>query len=57
MWERETTKSYVGLVGDPQFSDVMVDLVLSDSVARGNVAAAARGEGHEGQRSNIHENK
>ena len=38
LWERETTKSYVGLVGDPQFSDVMVDLVLSDSVARGNVA-------------------
>jgi aspartate aminotransferase len=41
LWERETTKSYVGLVGDPQFSDVMVDLVLSDSVARGNGAAAA----------------
>ena len=41
LWERETTKSYVGLVGDPHFSDVMVDLVLSDSVARGNVAAAA----------------
>ncbi|MFZ8945855.1 MAG: aromatic amino acid transaminase [Paracoccaceae bacterium] len=41
LWERETTKSYVGLVGDPQFSDVMVDLVLSDSVARGKVAAAA----------------
>src|SRR6056300_78851 len=41
LWERETTKSYVGLVGDPQFSDVMVDLVLSDSVARGNVAAVA----------------
>jgi aromatic-amino-acid transaminase len=41
LWERETTKSYVGLVGDPQFSDVMVDLVLSDIVARGNVAAAA----------------
>ena len=41
LWERETTKSYVGLVGDPHFSDVMIDLVLSDSVARGNVAAAA----------------
>jgi aromatic-amino-acid transaminase len=41
LWERETTKSYVGLVGDPQFSEVMVDLVLSDIVARGNVAAAA----------------
>lgn len=41
LWERETTKSYVGLVGDPQFSDVMINLVLSDSVARGNVAAAA----------------
>jgi len=41
LWERETTKSYVGLVGDPQFSDVMIDLVLLDSVARGNIAAAA----------------
>lgn len=41
LWERETTKSYVGLLGDPQFSDVMVDLVLSVSVARANVAAAA----------------
>ena len=41
LWEHETTKAYVGLVGDPQFSDVMVDLVLSGSVARGNVAAAA----------------
>ena len=41
LWERETTKSYVGLVGDPQFSDVMVDLVLSDSVTRDSVAAAA----------------
>jgi len=41
LWERETTKSYVGLVGDPLFSDVMVDLVLSESVARENVAAAA----------------
>lgn len=41
LWERETTKSYVGLVGDPQFSDVMVDLVLSDSITRDSVAAAA----------------
>jgi len=41
LWERETTKSYVGLVGDPLFSDVMIDLVLSESVARENVAAAA----------------
>jgi len=41
LWERETTKSYVGLVGDPLFSDVMVDLVLSESVTRENVAAAA----------------
>ncbi|MGB7317958.1 MAG: amino acid aminotransferase [Planktotalea sp.] len=41
LWEVESTKSYVGLTGDPAFSDVMVDLVLGDSVARANVAAAA----------------
>ena len=41
LWELESTKSYVGLAGDPAFSDVMIDMVLGDSVARGNVAAAA----------------
>ena len=41
LWEVESTKSYVGLVGDPAFSDVMIDLVLGDAVQRSNVAAAA----------------
>ena len=41
LWEAETTKSYVGLVGDPAFSDAMVSLVLNDAVARDKVAAAA----------------
>lgn len=41
LWEQETTKSYVALAGDPAFSDAMINLVLSDSVARGNVAAVA----------------
>jgi len=41
LWQAETTKSYVGLAGDPAFADVMVDLVLGGTVARGKVAAAA----------------
>ena len=41
LWELESSKSYVGLTGDPAFSDVMVDLVLGDAVKRGDVAAAA----------------
>jgi aspartate aminotransferase len=32
LWEIESTKSYVGLAGDPAFSDVMIDLVLGDAV-------------------------
>ena len=41
LWELESTKSYVSLAGDPAFSDVMIDLVLSDAVDRSTVAAAA----------------
>jgi len=41
LWENENTKSYVGLVGDIAFSDVMVDLLLNDAVSRDGVAAAA----------------
>jgi aromatic-amino-acid transaminase len=41
LWETQTTKSYVGLVGDPAFSDAMIGLILGDAVARGNVGAAA----------------
>jgi aromatic-amino-acid transaminase len=41
LWQDETTKSYVGLTGDPAFSDGMIQMVLSDAVPRGAVAAAA----------------
>lgn len=41
LWQAETTKSYVGLTGDPAFSDAMIKLVLGDAIARDKVAAAA----------------
>jgi aspartate aminotransferase len=41
LWQQETTKSYVGLTGDPAFSDAVIDMVLGDAVRRGTVAAAA----------------
>ncbi|MFP4406269.1 aromatic amino acid transaminase, partial [Rhodosalinus sp.] len=41
LWEEQTTKAYVGLVGDPAFNDAMVELVLGDAVTRAQVAAAA----------------
>ena len=41
LWEEQQTKAYVGLVGDPAFSDAMIDLILGDAVARETVAAAA----------------
>lgn len=39
--ETQTSKSYVGLAGDPAYSDAMIDLVLGSSVARERIAAAA----------------
>ena len=41
LWQNETTKAYVGLTGDPAFSDAVVKMVLEDAVPRGTVAAAA----------------
>ena len=41
LWQNETTKAYVGLTGDPAFSDAVVKIVLEDAVPRGTVAAAA----------------
>ncbi|MHA6264732.1 amino acid aminotransferase [Arenibacterium sp. CAU 1754] len=41
LWEEQTSKSYVGLLGDPGFGDVMIDLILGRSVPRAAVAAAA----------------
>ena len=39
--EEQTSKAYVGLAGDPAFSDAMIDLVLGGAVARARVAAVA----------------
>ena len=41
LWEEQTSKSYVGLAGDPAYSDAMIKLILADTVERGNIAAAA----------------
>ncbi|WP_050927919.1 aromatic amino acid transaminase [Aestuariivita boseongensis] len=41
LWEEQETKAYVGLVGDPAFSDAMIKLILGDAVLRDTVAAAA----------------
>ncbi|TNF58655.1 MAG: aspartate/tyrosine/aromatic aminotransferase [Rhodobacteraceae bacterium] len=41
LWEEQTTKTYVGLAGDPAFSDAMIAMVLGDAVPRSQVAAAA----------------
>ncbi|WP_027235433.1 amino acid aminotransferase [Leisingera caerulea] len=41
LWEEQTTKAYVGLAGDPAYSDAMIKLILGDAVARENIAAAA----------------
>lgn len=39
--KEQDSKSYVGLAGDPAFSDAMIDLVLAGTVARDRVAAVA----------------
>ena len=41
LWEVEDTKSYTGLVGDVNFHHVMRELILGDTVAVENFAAAA----------------
>ena len=41
LWEEQETKAYVGLVGDPAYSDAMIKLVLGDAVAREKIGAAA----------------
>ena len=40
-WEIESSKSYVGLVGDPAFSDAIISLVLGNIIPRNLIAAAA----------------
>ncbi|MEM8629899.1 MAG: amino acid aminotransferase [Pseudomonadota bacterium] len=41
LWENQTTKSYVGLTGDPSFNEAMIGLVLGSAVPRVQVASAA----------------
>jgi aromatic-amino-acid transaminase len=41
LWEQESTKSYVGLTGDPFFHQMMIDLILGSSFDRDRAAAAA----------------
>ena len=41
LWDVQETKTYVGLVGDTAFSDVMIDLLLRDTLDRGSIASAA----------------
>lgn len=41
LWEEQDTKAYVGLAGDPAFSDAMIKMVLGDSVNRAEVSAVA----------------
>ena len=40
-WEIESSKSYVGLVGDPAFSDAIISLVLGNNIPRNLIASAA----------------
>ncbi len=39
--EEQESKAYTGLAGDPAFADAMIDLILGNSVPRGNIAAVA----------------
>ena len=40
-WEIESSKSYVGLAGDPAFSDAIISLVLGNRIPRNLIASAA----------------
>ncbi|MBT8475606.1 MAG: aspartate/tyrosine/aromatic aminotransferase [Alphaproteobacteria bacterium] len=41
LWEAETTKAYVGLIGDPAFNTAMRGLILGDAVEDARLASAA----------------
>ncbi|MCA8867296.1 MAG: aspartate/tyrosine/aromatic aminotransferase [Rhodobacteraceae bacterium] len=41
LWQAETTKTYTALAGDVGYHDVMIDLVLGNTVPRERIAAAA----------------
>ena len=40
-WETETTKSYTGLAGEPEYRDAMAGLVLGEAVAADRIASVA----------------
>ncbi len=41
LWETETTKAYVGLIGDPAFNTAMRDLILAGAAAAERLSSAA----------------
>lgn len=41
LWEEQSSKAYVGLAGDPAYSDAMISLILGDAVERDCVASVA----------------
>ncbi|MEO9516823.1 MAG: amino acid aminotransferase [Paracoccaceae bacterium] len=41
VWEEQTTKAYTSLAGDPAFADVMIDLILGDTLPRDQISAVA----------------
>ena len=41
VWEKQETKAYTGLAGDPAYADAMINLILGSAVPRANVAAVA----------------
>ena len=41
VWQKQDSKSYVGLAGDPDFANAMIRLVLNGAVPRDQIAAVA----------------
>jgi len=41
LWESQTTKTYTGLAGEPDFHAAMTRLILGDAVAQDRISAAA----------------
>ena len=41
VWEEQTTKAYTSLAGDPAFADVMINLILGDTLPREQISAVA----------------
>ncbi len=41
LWQEQESKAYVGLLGDPAYSEAMIGLILGDAVPRDRIGAAA----------------